>query len=49
MEFLVAVVISSTDLEESELESMALHESKDSEMFQKFKECIALEPHQVSG
>lgn len=46
---LVAVMISSTDLEESELESMALHESQDSKMFQKFKECIAAEPHQVSG
>ncbi|KAF4090517.1 hypothetical protein AMELA_G00052250 [Ameiurus melas] len=37
----------SSDLEESELESMAFHESQDSKMFQKFKECIAAEPHQV--
>ncbi|MCI4376278.1 hypothetical protein PGIGA_G00186830 [Pangasianodon gigas] len=37
----------SSDLEESELESMALHESQDSKMFQKFKERIAAEPHQV--
>lgn len=43
------MVISSTDLEESELESMALHESQDIKMFQKFKERIAAEPHQVSG
>lgn len=49
MRYMVVVVISSTDLEESELESMALHESQDSKMFQKFKECIAAEPHQVSG
>ncbi|XP_053357991.1 programmed cell death protein 2 isoform X1 [Clarias gariepinus] len=39
--------IASSDLEESELESMALHESQDSKIFQKFKERIATEPHQV--
>ncbi|KAG7333943.1 hypothetical protein KOW79_002350 [Hemibagrus wyckioides] len=44
---LAQVNIASSDLEESELESMALHESKDSEAFQKFKERIAAEPHQV--
>ncbi len=35
-------------LEESELESMALHETQDSKVFQKFKKCIANEPQQVS-
>lgn len=42
-------MISLTDLEESELESMALHESQDSKIFQKFKERTAADPHQVSG
>ncbi|XP_062850915.1 programmed cell death protein 2 [Trichomycterus rosablanca] len=36
-----------SDLEENELEAMALHESPDTKVFQKFKECIAIEPHQV--
>ncbi|KAI5107926.1 programmed cell death protein 2 [Silurus meridionalis] len=39
--------IASSDLEESELESMALHESQDSKVFQKFKVHIAAAPHQV--
>ncbi|XP_072534313.1 programmed cell death protein 2 isoform X2 [Salminus brasiliensis] len=37
----------SSELEETELESMALHESQDSKVFQKFKTCIATEPEQV--
>lgn len=37
-----------TDLENSELESMALHETQDSKVFQRFKEYIANEPEQVS-
>ncbi|KAJ8359940.1 hypothetical protein SKAU_G00164650 [Synaphobranchus kaupii] len=34
-------------LEEKELEDMAMHETADSRMFQKFKRRIELEPHQV--
>ncbi|TRY88019.1 hypothetical protein DNTS_028271 [Danionella cerebrum] len=34
-------------LEESELESVALHETVDSKVFQKFKKRIAIEPQQV--
>lgn len=37
-----------TDFEDSELESMALHETQDSKVFQRFKERIANEPEQVS-
>lgn len=37
-----------TGLEDSELESMALHETQDSKVFQSFKEHIANEPEQVS-
>ncbi|XP_030628367.1 programmed cell death protein 2 [Chanos chanos] len=42
-----SIQCSNDGLEESELEGMALHESKDSKMFQKFKERIAADPHQV--
>ncbi|XP_073729336.1 programmed cell death protein 2 [Misgurnus anguillicaudatus] len=34
-------------LEDGELESMALHETQDSKVFQRFKDCIANEPEQV--
>lgn len=37
----------SSELEETELESMALHETQESKVFQKFKKCIATEPEQV--
>ncbi|XP_076830784.1 programmed cell death protein 2 isoform X1 [Brachyhypopomus gauderio] len=37
----------SSDLEERELDSMALHESEDSKVFSKFKKRVATEPHQV--
>ncbi|KAL4640858.1 programmed cell death protein 2-like [Arapaima gigas] len=37
----------SDGLEEKELEDAALHETKDSKMFQKFKQRTAPEPHQV--
>ncbi|GAA6111087.1 programmed cell death protein 2 [Tachysurus ichikawai] len=43
----VNIASSGNDLEESDLESMAHHESKDSKMFQNFKERIGAEPHQV--
>lgn len=36
-----------TELEEKELESMALHETQDSQTFQKFKKQIATELEQV--
>ncbi|XP_028852366.1 programmed cell death protein 2-like isoform X2 [Denticeps clupeoides] len=35
------------DLDENELEDMALHETEDTKVFQKFKERTAVEPHQV--
>ncbi|XP_066535695.1 programmed cell death protein 2 [Hoplias malabaricus] len=37
----------SSALEETELETMALHETQDSRVFQKFKKCISSEPEQV--
>lgn len=37
-----------TDLEDNELESMALHETQDSKVFQRFKDRVANEPEQVS-
>lgn len=44
----IQCVFTLSGLEDSELESMALHETQDSKVFQKFKKRIANEPQQVS-
>lgn len=36
-------------LAESDLEEMAMHETEDSKVFQRFKRKIATEPHQVEN
>uniref|UniRef100_A0AAY4BVC5 Programmed cell death protein 2 C-terminal domain-containing protein n=1 Tax=Denticeps clupeoides TaxID=299321 RepID=A0AAY4BVC5_9TELE len=39
--------LTSSYLDKNELEDMALHETEDTKVFQKFKERTAMEPHQV--
>lgn len=46
--FVIQFLFTLSDLEDSELESMALHETQDAKVFQKFKKRIANDPQQVS-
>lgn len=43
----ICVFISDPGLTETDLEEMAMHETEDNKVFQRFKKKIAPEPHQV--